>query len=99
MSEITRVVRLSFDHQKIEDFIAIFNHSKSLIRNFPGCIHLELMHDQDHNHVYYTVSKWQSYEALEAYRSSSLFLDTWKKTKVLFNSKPQAFSMSMVTKM
>jgi len=43
--------------------------------------------------VYLTHSHWTSEEALQAYRQSDLFIQTWAQTKVLFAEKPQVFSV------
>ncbi|MBK8347495.1 MAG: antibiotic biosynthesis monooxygenase [Saprospiraceae bacterium] len=94
MKTITRIVRLSFEHDKTETFLKIFEETKQLIRSFDGCQDLELMQDYHHTNVYYTVSKWQSHEALEHYRHSDLFRSTWAKTKELFNAKASAYSLA-----
>ncbi|MBK9737314.1 MAG: antibiotic biosynthesis monooxygenase [Saprospiraceae bacterium] len=96
--EIIRVVRLAFQEEKISDFAKIFEESSINIRSFEGCIHLELMRDHFHANVFYTYSRWASNEALNAYRNSSLFKNTWKETKKLFTDKPQAFSMISLQK-
>lgn len=93
---ITRIVRLSFEPNKVETFLEIFRDSKMLIRAFEGCQHLELNKDIHHENVYYTLSKWSSPDALEAYRHSDLFKTTWAKTKVLFNAKAVAYSIMQV---
>ncbi len=91
--EITRVVRLTFGVEHTATFEQIFRDSKQAIRSFPGCLHLEMMRDHDHSNVYYTYSKWTSIDALNAYRSSEFFEETWAKTKVLFCDRPSAFSL------
>ncbi len=97
MSEsIIRIVRLSFQPDQVDTFLDIFNTSKMLIRAFEGCQHLELNKDIHHENVYYTLSKWSSPDALEAYRHSDLFKTTWAKTKVLFNAKAIAYSIRQV---
>ncbi|MBK8056266.1 MAG: antibiotic biosynthesis monooxygenase [Saprospiraceae bacterium] len=90
---ILRIVRLSFSEDKVEDFIEIFENSKSLIRAFEGCQGLRLYRDHLHQNVFYTYSLWKSNDDLEKYRNSELFKSTWQKTKLLFNTKPMAFSL------
>jgi quinol monooxygenase YgiN len=90
---IIRIVRLSFNPDRIHDFIEIFHQSENAIREFDGCTYLELMRDPTHPNVYYTYSRWLSVAHLDRYRQSSFFEQTWAKTKVLFNDKPQAFSL------
>ena len=93
---ITRIVRLSFDPQYVEDFLKVFADTKNDIRAFDGCTYLALMKDHELPNVYYTHSKWISDEALQQYRKSSLFNNTWAKTKILFNDTPLAYSLVSV---
>jgi heme-degrading monooxygenase HmoA len=44
----------------------------------------------------FTVSIWESEDDLNAYRNSELFENTWAKTKVLFNDKPEAWSLEFL---
>ena len=90
---LKRMVKMTFQKDRIADFLAIFEGSKHLIRNFPGCQHLELLRLEDQPEVMFTFSIWDGPEALEAYRQSELFQNTWSKTKVLFAGKPEAWSM------
>jgi heme-degrading monooxygenase HmoA len=46
--------------------------------------------------VLFTFSIWDSEAALENYRQSDLFRDTWAKTKALFAEKAEAWSMVMM---
>jgi heme-degrading monooxygenase HmoA len=83
---------MTFQEDKIENFLEIFNRSKHLIRSFEGCQHLELLRDKNAQNVMLTYSHWLSEEHLNAYRESELFKTTWAVTKVLFSDKPVAFS-------
>jgi heme-degrading monooxygenase HmoA len=89
---INRIVRLSFEPDKVNEFLQVFENSKLHIAAFPGCEGLSLMQDANYENVYYTYSFWQSENDLENYRYSELFKNTWAATKVLFNDKPMAFS-------
>ncbi|MFC5412173.1 putative quinol monooxygenase [Larkinella bovis] len=93
---LIRIVRMTFLEKRTADFLAIFQESKHKIRTFPGCLHLELQRDLDHPAVFVTYSHWESAEALETYRQSSLFKATWAATKVLFAGRPMAFSVENV---
>ncbi|MFB6257554.1 MAG: putative quinol monooxygenase [Flavobacteriales bacterium] len=90
---IVRVVKMSFQPDKVEEFLADFDASKELIRAFDGCEHLELLQDREHPNVLFTYSYWRDPSALETYRSSELFQRTWDRTKALFNDKPVAWSL------
>lgn len=96
MSEITRIVRLCFNPEGAEAFIAIFEESAPKIRAFPGCIEVRIMQDAAVPDVYYTVSRWQSHDDLESYRNSPLFKSAWARTRVLFREKAQAYSLKAI---
>jgi quinol monooxygenase YgiN len=88
---------MDFNPDKVQAFLEVFNGTKHLIRNFPGVLHLELHRDAGSPHVFYTYSIWENEEALEVYRQSELFQNVWSQTKVLFQGKPQAFSLDRLT--
>lgn len=90
---ITRIVRMEFQADKVDQFLEIFHESKSQIRHFPGVHHLELHRDLNQPNVFYTYSHWEDEAALNAYRKSELFGGVWPRTKALFAEKPQAFSL------
>ena len=93
---IKRIVKLTFHPDNIQDFETLFEGVKHRIRSFPGCEHLELWHDENDPRVFFTYSFWQSPQDLENYRHSDLFQSTWKDTKVLFDDRPQAWSVKLV---
>ena len=90
---LTRIVRMDFEPDKVEDFLDLFDSVKEKISDFPGCTHLELCKDAGLDHVYYTFSRWEKEQDLENYRESELFEDTWAKTKKMFGGKPFAYSL------
>ncbi len=89
---------MTFQEDKVSDFLQIFEESKEKIRAMSGCFHLELQQDIHHTNILMTKSHWESENALNAYRDSELFRLTWAKTKALFAEKPMAFSMQVVSK-
>ena len=90
---LVRIVKMSFNPLKIEEFVANFEKHKALIRNFSGCRLLELYRDKTHTNIFFTYSYWDNEADLENYRQSELFAAVWSQTKVLFNDKPQAWSV------
>lgn len=86
------MVKMSFQPDKVNDFIKWFHLHKEKIKNFEGCIHLELWQDIEHTNVFYTYSIWKDEQAIEKYRESDTFKEVWQFTKQLFNDKPVAFS-------
>lgn len=96
MSEIQRLVRMSFEPDRIPDFMDVFETSKEKIRNFPGCIALNLIVDIEDSTVIYTSSIWRAVEDLENYRNSELFIQTWRKTKIHFKEKAQTSTFNVI---
>lgn len=90
---IKRIVKLSFQPEKVEEFKAIFKNNWKSIKGFEGCVHVELLQDQVSPNIFFTYSLWQSQQHLDAYRDSELFGRVWGSTKQLFNDKPQAWSV------
>lgn len=90
---ITRIVKLTFREEEVNNFLTLFDESQSSIRSFPGQIKLSLYKDRTHNNVYFTISLWESEEALNEYRNSALFASVWSRTKSLFASKAEAWSL------
>ncbi len=93
---LIRFVRMTFQPQRLAEFTRIFDASKSHIRAFPGCHHLELLGDLHHPNVRMTRSVWESEAALTAYRQSELFRSTWAATKILFADIPVAYSTEVI---
>jgi quinol monooxygenase YgiN len=90
---LVRIVKMSIDPERVSDFLDNFNTHKLEIRNFSGCRLLELYRDKQAYNVFFTYSYWTSEADLEKYRDSDLFKLVWSKTKLLFNDKPQAWSV------
>ncbi len=87
---------MSFDPQKVVDFLAVYEANWHLIRGFEGCSHVELLRAEQESNIFFTYSIWESEENLENYRKSELFAQVWGKTKLLFNDKPQAWTVKEI---
>lgn len=87
---------MTFREAGVAAFEELFERTKDEIRNFPGCMHLELWKAQDTETVFFTFSIWQDTRALEHYRHSNLFRQTWAQTKPLFAENAQAWSLDLV---
>lgn len=90
---------MTFQPNRVDDFLAVFNANKERIRGFQGCEFLELIQDTSQPNVLMTHSHWESAESLETYRHSELFQNTWAKTKVLFAEKPSAQSFNRIAQL
>lgn len=91
-----RIVKMGFDPQNIDAFLANFEANKNKIRNFEGCKFLELYRDKNNTNQFFTYSYWENENSLENYRNSALFEKVWAETKVWFNQKPEAWSVDKV---
>jgi len=94
-----RIVKMSFDPSKIEEFLENFNAKKENIRNFEGCRFLELYRDKTNPDIFFTYSYWEAEADLENYRQSDLFKGIWAKTKPMFNGKPEAWSVDKLVRL
>ena len=88
-----RIVKMSFQEDKIDAFLATFHEVKENIRNFPGNRFLELYRDKNDSSVFFTYSYWEREDDLEAYRQSQLFKEVWAYTKQFFKDRPEAWSV------
>lgn len=93
---IKRIVKMTFDTNKVNDFLEVYKTNWQFIKGFEGCNHVELLQCEQAPNIFFTYSLWDSQEALDKYRNSDLFAEIWGKTKQLFSDKPQAWSVNEV---
>lgn len=93
---IKRFVKMTFKPEFVTEFTTLFNSKKEFIAAVEGCTHLELLQDTSNPNVFFTYSRWKDESYIEAYRHSDLFIDVWAKTKILFDAKPEAWSLKNV---
>ncbi len=92
-----RIVKMSFKVDKIDIFLANFEANKKKIRASKGCELLELYQDKTNTNIFFTYSYWKTEKDLANYRKSELFEEVWAKTKVLFDDRPEAWSLDKHT--
>jgi quinol monooxygenase YgiN len=90
---IVRIVKMKFKPGKTEEFLLLFRANRARIGSFEGCSKLELLNDCNDPDTFFTYSIWDKEESLENYRNSELFSSVWSKTKILFDAKPEAWSI------
>lgn len=88
-----RIVKMTFKEECISEFLDMFATKKQAIGTFPGCSGVKLLQDKANSGIFFTYSLWTGPEALEQYRKSELFQNTWKLTKTWFSDKPSAWSV------
>ena len=94
---IKRIVKLTFREEAVHTFVSeVFEQSKASIRAFDGCRHMELLRHKSRPNVLFTLSIWEEEAALETYRASALFADTWARTKALFAEKAEAWTLEVI---
>lgn len=87
-----RIVKLTFEEDRINEFISFFDTIKLKVASYEGCNGMRLLQDKKYPHVVFTYSDWESEEALNEYRNSETFANTWKKIKPWFAQKAEAWS-------
>jgi len=92
----TRIVKLSFHPEKVDEFLKLFEKHKLDIRNSKGCCFLKVYRDKTNSNVFFTYSYWETEADLDAYRNSDFFRSLWTKFKLLFNDKPLAWSLDTI---
>ena len=91
---ITRIVKLEFQEDKIQEFLSFFETIKHLVNEFPGCSGMKLYQDIDSPNIVMTYSHWQSQVELDNYRKSETFGEVWPTIKPWFKAKPEAWSVN-----
>ena len=90
---IKRLVKMTFKPELTSEFVSLFNSKRELIAAVEGCTHVELLQDATNPNIFFTYSLWENESYIEAYRHSELFKSVWAKTKILFDDKPEAWSL------
>jgi len=86
---------MQFREDKTDQFLQIFKNSHELIKGSEGCISLKLVRGTQSKNIFYTISEWKSELFLDKYRNSTLFKETWNKTKILFIERAEAISTEL----
>lgn len=92
---ITRIVKMTFQDEKCQDFENYFREIVDQIAGQPGCHHVKLLRETEGN-VFFTYSIWDDQLSLDAYRNTELFAQVWPKVKKWFADKPQAWSTTLI---
>ena len=93
---LVRIVKMTFDPDRIDEFKTKFNEIKDTIIAFDGCHLLELYQDKQDTNVFFTYSYWKSEKELNRYKDSIFFKQVWGNTKKMFSKKPEAWSVDKI---
>ncbi len=91
---LTRIVKLTFQEDKITDFLSFFDTINTRVSNFENCYGMRLLQDLKHPNIVFTYSNWKDEAALNNYRDSELFAGVWSTIKPWFGDKPEAWSVN-----
>lgn len=91
---IIRIVKLTFQEDKVESFLTYFETIKHLVNGFPGCQGMKLVQDIQQPTIIMTYSHWNSETDLNLYRDSHTFQEIWPTIKVWFSARPEAWSLA-----
>lgn len=91
---VTRIVKLEFHPDRVDDFINYFDTIKQQVNSFPGCIGMKLYQDISNPSIIMTYSHWETEKDLDNYRNSDTFSVIWPSIKPWFNGKPEAWSLN-----
>jgi quinol monooxygenase YgiN len=90
---IVRIVKMTFRPEEVWRFQELFDAWMPQIRSFPGCLYLELLHDEMDPCIFFTYSQWERPEDLEQYRNSPVFASVWPTVKTLFAAPAEAWTV------
>jgi len=93
---LVRIVKLTFQEDKIDEFLKIFEEHRDTIKGFNGFSYIELYQEKTNLQVFFTYSHWEDETALANYRNSDYFRLIWSRIKVSFADKPEAWSLEKV---
>jgi quinol monooxygenase YgiN len=90
---LTRIVKLTFQEDKVTEFLSFFDTINTRVSTFENCYGMRLMQDIHHPTIIFTYSNWKDENALNNYRDSDLFGVVWSTIKPWFGGKPEAWSV------
>lgn len=91
---LIRIVKMTFRPEEVTSFLERFEPRKERIRSFEGCSYLQVLQDKEHPHIIFSHSHWENEAALNNYRHSDFFRETWSFTKPKFAAPAQAWSLT-----
>lgn len=90
---LVRIVKLTFQEDKIDSFLAFFDTINNRVSGFENCYGMRLMQDIKNPHIVFTYSNWKDEAALNHYRDSDVFQGVWSTIKPWFGAKAEAWSV------
>ncbi len=88
-----RFVKLHLRPEYVAVFQELFIAVNQKIKAMEGCRNVVLLQDINNSCIFFTHSEWESEDALNAYRNTPLFKETWAYVKPFFAEKAAAWSL------
>ena len=89
---IHRIVQMKFKENELQNFLILFERVKREVNDFEGCCGMKLLQSKEEKNVVFTYSVWKNEEALQSYRNSVFFRETWPDIKKGFSIPAKAWS-------
>lgn len=96
---IIRIVKMTFREEEIAPFLAKLATRQDRIRAFEGCSYLQVLQDKQHPNIIFSHSYWTDEAALNKYRTSAFFKETWQFTKPKFSDPAEAWTLQNLTEL
>jgi quinol monooxygenase YgiN len=93
---LARLVRMYFQPDRVEEFLAFYQQVRPQIARQQGCVSVLLVRQADDPAAFATWSVWESAAALDAYRTSDFFRGFWPQVKTWFRQPAEAISFDLV---
>ncbi|MBN2664653.1 MAG: antibiotic biosynthesis monooxygenase [Bacteroidales bacterium] len=93
---ITRLVKMTFQEEKAEEFQGFVSTIINKISAFNGCYNVDILRDINNPAIFFSYSFWYSEDDLNNYRNSETFKEIWTLTKKMFAAKPEAWSTQKI---
>jgi autoinducer 2-degrading protein len=93
---LARLVRMRFQPEHVEAFLALYTEARPRIEAQPGCLGVQLAREAHDPTAFATWSLWEDATALERYRASEFFAGFWPRVRMLFRESPEAVSFEVV---
>lgn len=91
---LIRIVKLTFQEDKISDFLSFFDTINTRVSTFENCYGMRLLQDIKNPNIVFTYSHWKDEKALNNYRDSELFQGVWSTIKPWFAARAEAWSVN-----
>lgn len=90
---ITRIVKMTVQMERTDEFRSILELNSQEVRTFNGCEHLEIFCDKKDRSTIFSYSIWKTERHLNQYLRSEFFRSFWPKLTQFFAAEAQAWTV------